>query len=324
MQKSKLTVGFILSRSFTLSAFALFVDTLRLASDVLDKSGRVYADWEVLANMRNPIISSCGVEVTPTSRFTDPTKFNYIVVVGGLLRVAEPVDAATIDYLKQADNARIPLIGICTGTFILAEAGLLHDHSTCVSWLHFAEFQMRFPDQQARPDRLFHLDRRRGSCVGGSGVVDMAATIVRRHINARAERNALNFLQIDRTRPASHVQVGSPPLYGGTDQRIKAALIFMESYTEHAVSISRLAAEIGLSRRQLERLFHTKLHSSPAAVYRILRLERAKRLVLETQASMLEIAIETGFDNPSHFSRSFREYFGYPPSSLRLQLESVE
>ncbi|MER9313599.1 GlxA family transcriptional regulator [Mesorhizobium australicum] len=317
MQDTKLRVGFILSRSFTLSAFALFVDTLRLAGDVLDKSGRVYADWEVLANIRNPIISSCGVEVTPTSRFTDPTTFNYIVVVGGLLGVSEPVDIATIDYLKQADDARVPLIGICTGTFILAEAGLLRGHRTCVSWLHFAEFQMRFPGQQARPDRLFHLDRRSGSCVGGSGVADMAATIVRRHINARAERNALNFLQIDRARSASHVQAGSP-LYGGSDQRIKAALIFMESYTEDAVPISRLAAEIGLSRRQLERLFQTKLNSSPAVVYRIVRLERAKRLVLETQAPMLEIAIETGFDNASHFSRSFREHFGYAPSSLRL------
>ncbi|WP_348628880.1 GlxA family transcriptional regulator [Mesorhizobium sp. M1E.F.Ca.ET.063.01.1.1] len=294
------------------------MDTLRLASDSLDKSGRAYADWEVLANVRNPIVSSCGVEVTPTSRLTDPTSFSYIVVVGGLLKVMEPVDAATFDYLKQANEARVALIGICTGTFILAEAGLLRAHRTCVSWLHFAEFQRRFPHQQARPDRLFHLDRRIGSCAGGSSVADLAAAIVRRHINARAERNALNFLQIDKARPSSHVQASRSPLYGGSDQRIKAALIFMESYTEDAVPISQLAAEVGLSRRQLERLFQAELKSSPALVYRKVRLERAKRLVVETRAPMLEIAIETGFENASHFSRSFREHFGYAPSTLRL------
>lgn len=318
MADDKLRVGFILSRSFTLSAFALFVDTLRLASDVLDKSGRIYADWEVLANIRNPIVSSCGVEVMPTSRYMDPACFNYMVVVGGLLRVSEPVDAAAIAYLTQAADARVPLVGVCTGTFILAKAGLLGTHRPCVSWLHFAEFQRRFPDQKARPDRLFQLDRRSGSCAGGSSAADLAATMVRHHINARAERNALNFLQIDKARPAYHIQAGTSPLYAGNDPRIKAALIFMESYTERAVPISALAAEVGLSRRQLERLFQRNLKSSPAMVYRTIRLERAKRLVLETQAPMLEIAIETGFENASHFSRSFREHFGYAPTSLRL------
>ncbi|NGO55721.1 GlxA family transcriptional regulator, partial [Mesorhizobium camelthorni] len=81
----KLTIGFILARAFTLSAFSLFVDTIRLASDELDHSGRVTADWQVMSSSRNLITSSCGIGVAPTSAFVDPSRFQYIVVVGGLL-----------------------------------------------------------------------------------------------------------------------------------------------------------------------------------------------------------------------------------------------
>jgi len=125
---NKLKVGFVLARLFTLSAFALFVDTLRLGSDQLDRSGRVAADWEVLGSTRNLIPSSCGVQVSPTCRLIDPQHFDYIVVVGGLLDVEEPVDGETIDYLKKAAAAGVPLIGLCTGSFILAEAALTKQH----------------------------------------------------------------------------------------------------------------------------------------------------------------------------------------------------
>lgn len=99
-ETSRLKIGFILSRSFTLSAFALFVDTLRLASDEADRSGRVFADWQVLAGTRHLITASCGVQVAPTSDFVDPGLFDYIVVVGGLLNNEFPVDDETVRYLK--------------------------------------------------------------------------------------------------------------------------------------------------------------------------------------------------------------------------------
>ena len=96
-----LRIGFVLSRAFTLLAFGLFVDTLRLASDERDLSGRVFADWEVLGSSSHFINASCGVQLSPTSSFGDPTRFNYIVVVGGLLSVHDPVDDVTIAFLKR-------------------------------------------------------------------------------------------------------------------------------------------------------------------------------------------------------------------------------
>ncbi|TPK78175.1 GlxA family transcriptional regulator [Mesorhizobium sp. B2-4-17] len=313
----RLKIGFILARSFTLSAFALFVDTLRLASDESDRSGRVRADWQVLASTRNLVTSSCGVQVAPTSDFVDPSQFNYIVVVGGLLNCEYPVDIPTIGYLKNAAAKRVPLIGICTGTFILAEAGLMKHHRTCVSWLHFQAFRQRFPDHEVRADRLFNLDRSRGSCAGGSSAADMAASIVRRHISRDAERNALEVLQIEKARSAIDIQPRRPPFIDCQDPRLKAALIVMENHVENTISIAKVAGLIGLSRRQLERLFRDKTALSPANVYKRVRLERAKQLLMQTRAPMIEIAIEVGFENASHFARLFHKTFGQPPSKYR-------
>lgn len=313
----RLKVGFVLARSFTLSAFAMFIDTLRLASDEADKSGRRFADWQVLGSTRHLISSSCGVQVAPTSDFVDPAAFDYIVVVGGLLNSEAPVDHETVTYLKRAAASKVPLIGVCTGTFILADAGLMKNHQTCVSWLHYDAFRARFPEHDVRADRIFNLDRSRGSCAGGSSAADMAAHIVRRHISKEAERNALEVLQIDRARTARDVQPRRPLSIESDDPRLQAVLIVMERNIENMVSIQELASSVGLSRRQLERLFMEKANSSPALVYRRMRLERARHLLLQTKAPLIDIALEVGFENASHFARLFRKAYGQSPTDLR-------
>uniref|UniRef100_UPI0030C716BE GlxA family transcriptional regulator n=1 Tax=Sinorhizobium sp. KGO-5 TaxID=1470810 RepID=UPI0030C716BE len=318
----KLTVGFILARSFTLSAFALFVDTLRLASDKYDRSGRVLADWHVLASNRHFVTSSCGVQVAPTSAFVDPRRFHYIVVVGGLLGGEMAVDEETIQFLRKADAEQVPLIGLCTGSFILAEAGLMTGHQTCISWLHYRAFRDQFPDLDVRADRLFNLDRRRGSCAGGSSAADIAAQIVRQYLGSDAERNALEVLQIEKARGARDVQVRRPLSLDCNDARIKAVLILMEQTLGDSVTIVALARSVGLSRRQLERLFHQELNLSPAHAYLRIRMEKALALLTQTRASMIEIALEIGLENASHFTQVFRRTFGITPTEYRKQFAS--
>lgn len=319
---AKLKIGFVLSRSFTLSAFALFVDTLRLASDELDKSGRVRADWQVLGSTRHLIQSSCGVQVAPTSDFLPPDEFDYIVVVGGLLTVERPVDDMTIRYLRQAATKGVPLIGLCTGTFILAEAGLMKTHRACVSWLHYQAYRDRFPDHPVRADRLFHFDRKLGSCAGGSSAADMAAFLVRRNINRDAERNALEVLQIDRARAATDIQSRRPLVDEVDDARIQAAMITMEQHMEEAVSIEELARSVGLSRRQLERIFIAKTGMSPAHAYNKLRLKKARALLLQSKAPLIDVALDVGFASAAHFSRAFKRIYGITPSQLRTGMPS--
>ncbi|ARM90817.1 transcriptional regulator GlxA family with amidase domain [Rhizobium leguminosarum] len=313
----RLKIGFVLAKSFTLSAFALFVDTLRLASDEFDRSGRVLADWEVLGSTRHLITSSCGVKLAPTSDFVDPSQFQYIIVVGGLLNNGPSVDQETVDFLKKASTKKVKLIGVCTGSFILAEIGLMKEHRTCVSWLHYNTFRERFPDHQVRSDRIFNLDRTRGSCAGGSSAADMAALIVRRHISKEAERNALEVLHIEKARTALAIQTRKPLSIECKDPRIRAVLIMMEQHIEGRLPIEELAASVGLSRRQLERLFMGETKSSPALVYRRVRMERAKQLLIKTKASLIEVALEVGFENASHFSRAFSQSFGKSPTRMR-------
>lgn len=320
----RLKIGFILARSFTLSAFALFVDTLRLASDTADNSGRLYADWQVISSARQLIRSSCGVEVAPTSGFVDPARFDYIAVVGGLLNTENPVDAETIRYLKDAAARKIPLLGVCTGTFILAAAGLMRQHQTCVSWLHYQAFKERFPDHKVRADRIFNLDRQRGSCAGGASAADLAASLVRRHISRDAEKNALEVLQIERARSTHDIQPRRPIPVESHDPRLRTALIMMEQNIDNKMPLSRIASSIGVSRRQLERLFKTKSDTSPALAYKKIRMERAKFLLAKTHSPLIEIALEAGFDTAAAFAKQFRKTYGLAPTKFRAASAGAE
>ncbi|WP_245511299.1 MULTISPECIES: helix-turn-helix domain-containing protein [unclassified Mesorhizobium] len=313
----ELKVGFILARSFTLTAFALFIDTLRLASDETDRSGRVNADWEVLSNTRHLVTSSCGVQVSPTSSLRDPMEFDYIVVVGGRLSNGQAVDGQTIKYLREAASRGARLIGICTGTFILAEAGLMAAHETCVSWLHYLDFRERFPGLQVQ---VTYLKRQRSTRLHPLRVAnpvdlqDLKRISFGRLPDMPPDQlcSKIGCAAAARTRSACGIQVVDP-----VSPRLRAALILMEQNVENLLLVSRLAAVLGISRRQLERLFFRELNSSPALVYRRVRLERAKQLLRTSDTPLIEVAIAAGFENASHFGRVFRTVYGQPPSVWR-------
>ncbi len=130
------------------------------------------------------------------------------------------------------------MIGFCTGTFILAEAGLMKNHQTCVSWLHYPAFRERVPDHEVRADRIFNLDRNRGSCAGGSSSADMAASIVRRQISKEVERNALDVLQIHKARSALDIQPRRPLSIECDDPRLRAVLIMMENHIDSMIHLT--------------------------------------------------------------------------------------
>lgn len=309
----KLRIGFVLAKSFTLSPFALFVDILSIARDEGARYGRVHVEWDVLASSRHLIRSSCGVQISPTSDLYDPQSYDFIVVVGGRLNDTDPIDDQTVSFLRAASSRKVTLIGLCTGTFILAAAGLMKNHKTCVSWLYYNDFHEQFPEIDARADRIFNLDRSRGSCAGGSSAADMAAAIVRHYVGKEAERHALEVLQIEKARSPLDIQPRRPLAIDTSDSKVRAALILMETNTERTLNIEMLAAAVGVSRRHLERLFNVHVKRSPADIYRRVRLERAKMLLAQTGARVVDVAIEVGFESASHFTKSFKQVFGCTP-----------
>jgi putative intracellular protease/amidase len=176
-----LSVGFILAPEFTLSAFSNFVDVLRLAADEGDFSRQIRCKWKILSHDSRPILSSSGLEVIPTAGLEDPQHFDYIVVVGGLLHAGKKISPQISAYLKQADEAGVTLIGVCTGSFILARAGLMHGYHSCVSWFHYHHFEQEFPKHPVSSDELFNIDGKRMTCAGGAGVMHLAAHLIEKH-----------------------------------------------------------------------------------------------------------------------------------------------
>jgi len=318
--KPLIRVGFILARHFTLSAFSLFADTLRLASDVDDRSGRVLCDWDVISAGPQAIRASCGVQILPTARLGDAERFDYIVVVGGLLDVEEPVDRDTIAFIEEAAHKKVTIVGVCTGSFILAAAGLLRNRLACISWLHHDAFRIRFPRHRLTSQRLFSEDGRVITCAGGSAVADLAALLVKRHVGDEAEKNALEILQVERWREGGEGQSRSPlPLPTHGDPRIRASLLYMEQNLDAKLRIEQVADHVGVSRRQLERLFHEKTGISPGSALNRIRMTKAMFLVERTSRPLIEIALDVGFENSSHFGRKFRKSFGTTPVRFRQE-----
>src|SRR5947208_1958376 len=113
-----LRVGVILAHHFTLSAFAVFIDHLRLAADEGDRSRPRHVQWSIMASRKESVPASCGVLIEPTTGLLPPESLDYIVVIGGLLHAGPQIDDATSRYLREVADTRTPLIGICTGSFI--------------------------------------------------------------------------------------------------------------------------------------------------------------------------------------------------------------
>ena len=163
-----LHVGFVLLPQFTLLPFSAFIDALRLAADEADHSRQLRCRWTVMGADLNMIQSSCGVRVAPWETFVEPAAFDYIVVVGGLLRPGITIDHTLLRYLRQAARAHVPLIGLCTGSFALIKAGLMKGRRCCVSWFHYQDLIEEFSDIIPVADQLFVDDGDRITCAGGA------------------------------------------------------------------------------------------------------------------------------------------------------------
>src|ERR1700726_4916710 len=111
--RAPLRVGIILAEHFTLSAFAVFIDHLRLAADEGDRSRPMHVQWSIMASGNESVLASCGVMLEPTSEFLAPEALDYLVVVGGILHAGPQIDEATTRYLREVAAARVPLIGVC-------------------------------------------------------------------------------------------------------------------------------------------------------------------------------------------------------------------
>lgn len=313
----RLSVGFILARRFTLCAFANFVDVLRLAADEGDRSRPILCEWSVLSDTMSPMASSCGVTVQPGERLGDPGKFDYIVVVGGLIDEIPNLSPEYTRYLQRAAALKVPLVGVCTGAFILHRAGLMDGYRCCVSWFHHADFLEQFDGLRPVSDQIFIVDRDRLTCSGGASSAHLAAYLVDRHVGRAQARKSLHIMIIDDALRAEKPQPGIPLDLTTDDAMVRRALLIMQQHIDTPLPVAELARRLGVSRRRLERHFQRTIGMAPTLACKIMRLEYAEFLLRHTPQSVTEIATSTGFCDSSHFIRAFRERRGMTPAAFR-------
>lgn len=319
-----LSVGFVMFSNFTLNPFSLFVDALRLAANNGDGLDGRNCRSAILGPTWKATRSSCGVEVAPNRLMGSPEEFDYIAVLGDSKHWDPEVDERKMEFLQRAAKAKIPLIGICTGTFALARAGLLKGRRCCVGWNLYRVMREEFPDVISVGDQSFVVDRDRLTCAGGVTAAHLAAWLIEKHCSRALSRKALQLLFIDHALPPQTAQPHPPLLPVASNKHVRRAMLVIEQCLSEPLALSEMAHRISISQRQLVRVFEQEFRMGPREFARSYRLRHGLWLLLHSDRSITEIATECGFNDLSHFSREFRRAFGSPPSAARIAADRAD
>lgn len=312
----KLRVGLLLLDNFTLNAFSGFVEALRLAADVGGRSRQIECGWVIMG--RGPIRASCGLSIAADSELIEPGKFDYLAVAGGNNYQVRSQPAWLTAYLTAAAQAHVPLIGLCTGTFNIARAGLMEGRTACVHWNVHDEFREQFPSIPAVSDRIFLDAGDRITCAGSTGSQDLALHLISRHCGPeRAQQSVRHMVMHDR-RDATFPQAQfASETRNLRDTVVRRCVNLMEQTLNEPIFLEEMAMRLDISTRQLSRRFKDSLGETPSRYYRSLRVRYgAWRLVHSTDLAS-SIATDAGFVDASHFQREFQKVYGVTPSQYR-------
>jgi transcriptional regulator GlxA family with amidase domain len=317
-----LRVGVIPMTDFTMLALAGLLDTLRLAADEGDRSRPLRCRWTVMSENHQPVRASNGLFVQTASGLIEPTGFDYVVVVGGTLHGGARETPAVLEYLRDAAQKGIPLVGLCTGAFTLARAGLMSGRRACISWFHHDDYAAEFPDCAVASDRLFLDEGDRITCAGGVSVVHLASHLVDRHCGPGSADKGLRIMIEEAARPGGSPQpTQALGLHPKADPRVRRALLVMERRMSDPLKLADLATHCGSTPRHLSRLFLAELGKTPAAAFEALRLARARTLVELGVSPLADVAAECGFCDAAHLIHRFRRAFGDTPGRARRARE---
>ena len=317
-KRRALKTGIVVTPKFTLLALASFVDAIRLASDIGDRSRQYYCEWNLMSVDGGSVRSSCGIEVTPWSRLQDAAPYDYLVVIGGLVDAKTEYDEILLTYIRRVHDSGIPVIGICTGSFILAATGLLDGRKCCVHGYHLEEFNSRFPKIQANTNQIFIDEDDLITCAGGIASLDLAAHLVQRHCGRERALKIQHHAVVDRFRAETHDQLPlADPYFDMSDKYVRNSLFIMEQHIDRSITIAAIAKMVGCTRRHLNRSFHKALGVSPSGYFSELRLNHALWLLGNSNHSITVIATECGFSDGSHLARRFKSRYGGLPSQAR-------
>jgi AraC family transcriptional regulator, carnitine catabolism transcriptional activator len=306
---------FLLVPDFTLLAFSCALDPFRIANQLSQKP--LYY-WQVVSQDGAPVASSSGVIVQVEGTLATLDRDTTLFVCSGTMG-PDQLARHTPGLLARHHRFGGKVGGICTGANALARAGLLKNRSFTLHWENQPAFIEHFPDLHPSTQK-FEIDDRILTCGGGAAATDLALKLIEQDHGPQfaavvgdmcLHRVALGADLPQRASLASRLRTRDP--------RLTRILKLMSSHLEDPLDLQDLAAQAGLSRRQVERLFTHNLGITPAKHYLHLRLDHARSLLSETDYPLIDIAIASGFRTKSHFSRAFRARFDCQPHAFHAK-----
>lgn len=306
-------IGFLLTPRFSMIAFTAAIEPLRIANRL---SRKTLFEWKLFTIDGQPVKASNDVQFNPDGKLDGKAKFDALFVTSGV-RAYDHLNAATSNVLRQFARRGVPLGSICTGSITLAEAGLLDGYKCTIHWENIESLAERYPELNITAS-LFEVDRNRFTCSGGLAAADMLLHSIRLDFGRKLAMQVADQLLYSAGREPDDLQrMEIAKRTGVIHPKLLAAIGYMEVHLETPIAISKLAANIALSPRQLERLFKSKLSSTPARYYLNLRLDHARKFLRQTPLSVQEIAVATGFGSVSYFSKAYKTRFNYTPRQER-------
>ncbi|MFJ5295470.1 GlxA family transcriptional regulator [Pseudomonas sp. NPDC088368] len=303
------TVGFIIYPDFQLVCLA--------ASSVFEVADRVlgsaYYEVSIRSETGGTVKGTAAVSVLSTPLGDDP--FDSVIVCGG---AASPeASAALVDYLRRATHTSRRIASICTGTFILAQAGLLANRRATTHWMMAPELARRYPDIKVEADRIFVQDGQMWTSAGMSAGIDLALAMVEEDHGLEVAQTVARQFVLYHRRAGGQSQHSALLDLAPKSDRIQNALTYARSHLKNPLSLEELADAARLSSRQFSRAFRDETGQTPAKAVERLRVEAARQMLEQGRHTVETIAYETGFADRERMRRAFLRTIGQPPQTVR-------
>ena len=315
------SIVFFLVPNFSMIAFATAVEPLRIANRMY---GSEYYTWRLASMDGNPVLASNGVEVSvgtslkqereSLSSSRRPT--NMFLCSG--IDVEASVNKSLFAYIRENKNSGVTVGGLCTAAYLLAAAGLLKGRRCAIHWENLPGFAEHFPDVEVYAD-LYEMDGNTWTCAGGTAALDMMLSMIERDLGEDLVNRVCEQALTDRVRnPNDRQRLPLRARLGVQNAKVLSIIEYMEANIAEPLQLIEIAEFVGLSRRQIERLFQQHMGRSPARYYLEIRLDRARHLLMQSTMAVVDVAIACGFVSASHFSKCYREMYGKSPLQERV------
>ena len=306
-------VTFLLIPEFSMIAFTSAIEPLRAANRLV---GKELYRWSAVSIDGAPVRASNGILLNVDGGLPEDDDVGVPFVCSGLNALANLPDDLP-GWLRRLARHGVPLGAVCTGSLILAQAGLLDGYRCTIHWENLPGFREDFPDLDVT-STLFEIDRDRYTCSGGTAPLDMMVNSISLDQGQDlATEVAEQMMHSIIRHPHDPQRMALQHRTGVSNPKVLAAIERMEASLEVPVPLSELARSIALSERQMERLFQKHLGTTPSRRYLDLRLERARHLLRQTTMPIMQVAVACGFISASHFAKCYRAQFGTAPRNER-------